>query len=197
MPALRPRPLPTVEPTRLHVPRARAIRGNRPDGRRLLRQLPGLVRSRPDRSAAPRRLDLPRDGSRGFRACRSSRRTATTASPPAMTTSSTSRRRGRCCRPCACDSTTGSSGRGERHVLLADRPHRPRLARSAADARAVCRLAQRAIFGAANDRRELSHEGVRHRRRRLHRIDARGTAGARRRRRHRRGLLHRLLSSRP
>ena len=51
-----------------------------------------------------------------------------------------------------------------------------------------CRLPDRVRRGA-----RLTHEGARHRRRRVHRLDARRAAARRRRRRRRHRLLHRLL----
>ena len=51
-------------PVALARPGARPLRRNRPDGRRLLRQLPGVVRGRPHRLAARAGLDLPRHGGR-------------------------------------------------------------------------------------------------------------------------------------
>ena len=77
-------------------------------------------------------------------------------------------------------------GRGR---SLADGPHGPRVARSATGGRAGCRARPQTCFLEAN-------EGTRHRRRRLHRIDARRAARSRGRRRRRHRLLHRLLPAR-
>ena len=75
--------------------RARALRRNRSDGRRLLRELLRVVRGRTHRSAARRGLELSRDGSRGLLAAGRSKRTAHTVSRRDTTMSSSVRTTGR------------------------------------------------------------------------------------------------------
>ena len=170
----------------VHLPRPRALRRDRPDGRRLLRELLRLVRGRPDGPAArspagaiarwkPTGFALPVD--------RSALRV------PAV---GAVRRRARD----RDDRRAGVAGAGEVRPTRSCAPPTARRWRPAHTVHAAldraaavrCRLAATRGRG-----RAASHEGARHRRRRLHRIDARRAAARRRRRRRRDRLLHRLL----
>ena len=89
-----------LSPRRRDRARARPLRRDRQDGRRLLRELPRLVRGgRCEWLRATRAATLPAAGGGRHRFCRSSRRTASTAGRRATTTSSRSGRRARLLSP--------------------------------------------------------------------------------------------------
>ncbi len=97
--------------------------------------------------------------------------TASTGGRRGTTTSSRSGRPGRCCRRCACGSTTAIVRAGRRTRLLADGHTVHASLDPQRQARAGCPTACAAS-------RRSNDEGTGHRRRRVHRVDARGTARA-------------------
>ncbi len=100
-----------------HRPRPRALRRNRPDGRRLLRAITWCG----SKSAGPNGCARPGGPIARWRprasGCRSSKRTANTRAAPATTMTSTCARGRGWCRPCGWRSTTTSPAAPTAQVL--------------------------------------------------------------------------------